>query len=736
MNARSSGHDSRGQEETQQPVTLRGTLERISWSAPDSGFVVMQVRVEGELFPIVAVGEIAAPTVGERYLLEGSWDDHPKYGRQFRFTAYEVEYPATPEGIVRYLSSGLIHGIGKTMARRIVDRFGTDTLGVMNDNIARLTEVEGIGSKTLEKIRASWEKQRGVQNVMVFLKSHDISTGWAVRIYRTYGADAIRMMRENPYRLVDDIEGIGFVIADGIARSLGVEAQDPQRVRAGIGYALREASRRDGHCSIPRDTFLHHAAAILEVDEEAILDGLRAALAEGRVIEDEEDLFLPELYHAEVAVTEAIASACSETWNDLDHLQLDAQLAAVEERHDVRYNAQQVEAVHKCLAGPICILTGGPGTGKTTTLIGVLEIARALRWKTAICAPTGRAAKRIAEVTGFEARTIHRLLEFDPHSWVFQRDDTRPVDADMLVVDEMSMVDLPLMAALLRARKPGCRIVLVGDADQLPSVGPGAVLRDLIACGEIETVVLRLIFRQAADSSIVTNAHRVRQGYMPVFDSRLVDGGETFFRVVREDEDVADLIRDLVVSRLPGQLQIDPVRDIQVLSPMYNASAGVNHLNRVLQQAVNGGSRVAFHRGDKTFRIGDKVMQIRNDYERDVYNGDIGFVHAFDEEEDQLVVAFEGRCVSYAPDDVDALVLAYAITIHKSQGSEYPIVIVPLMRQHRVMLRRTLLYTAMTRARRMLILLGHRNALATAVQSPFEQLRNGRLRTRLQERLR
>lgn len=735
MNASSSRHDSRDGGETQPPERLKGTLERVIWSAPDSGFVVAQFRVEGDLFPVPAVGEIVSPSVGDRYVLEGSWDDHPKYGRQFRFTSYEVDYPTTPEGIARYLASGLIQGIGRSTAGKIVAHFGADTLEVMNSHIGRLAQVEGIGPKTLKKIRDSWEKQRGVQNVMLFLKSHDISTTWAVRVFRAYGTEAIRIMQEDPYRLVDDIEGIGFVTADGIARSLGVMAQDPLRVRAGIGYALREAARRDGHCCVPREDFLHHAAAVLEVDEEAVLDGLRDAIAHTRVIEDGDMLFLPELYHAEVAVAEAFAEAFAEQRNNLDHLQLDEQLRSAEERTGVQFNAQQVEAVHKCLAGPICILTGGPGTGKTTTLTGILQIAKDMGWKTAICAPTGRAAKRIAEVTGFEARTIHRLLEFDPVSGVFQRNDVRPIEADMLVVDEMSMVDLPLMAALLRARGSGCRVVLVGDADQLPPVGPGAVLRDLIGVGRIETVVLTLVLRQSAQSSIVTNAHRVRQGFMPAFDTRLSDGGETFFRPVEGGESIAGLIRDLLVTRLPSQLGCDPVRDIQVLSPMHGTPAGVTHLNRILQQAVNGGSRVAFQRGDKSFRSGDKVMQIRNDYERDVYNGDIGYVHGYDEEEGQLLVDFDGRRVRYAPDDLDNLVLAYAITIHKSQGSEYSIVIVPIVMQHRIMLRRTLLYTAMTRAKDMLILIGVRAAIATAVNSPYENRRYGRLRERLDEHL-
>ncbi|PLX28204.1 MAG: ATP-dependent RecD-like DNA helicase [Ignavibacteria bacterium] len=735
MNAQYSGHDRR-KGSNSQPETLEGTLERISWSAPDSGFVVARFRVEGELFPVVAVGEMFSPSPGDRYVLHGNWQEHAKYGKQFQFQSYDVQYPATREGIARYLASGLIRGIGKSTARKIVDHFGTETLTIMNEDIERLREVAGIGDRTLDKVRESWEKQRGVQNVMVFLKSHDISTTWAVRIFREYGADSVRVMQEDPYRLVVDIEGIGFVIADGIARSLGVEAQDERRILAGVGYVLREAARRDGHIAVPEEQFVRHAASVLEIDEHLLMEALRRAKDEGLVIGEDDMLFPPELYHAEVALTRSISAAFAEEWNMVDHRVLNDVLESVEENGDLRFNAMQVEAVHKAIAGPLCILTGGPGTGKTTTLRGVLEIARRLKWKTAICAPTGRAAKRIQEVTGFEAFTIHRLLEFDPVTMTFQRHDERPVEADLLVVDEMSMVDLPLMAALLRARRPGCRVVLVGDENQLPSVGPGAVLRDLIGCGEIETVVLTLVFRQSVRSSIISNAHRVREGYTPVFDSRISEGGETFFRELGSGENVADVLRELVTEQVPGQLHCDPVRDIQVLSPMHGSAAGVTHLNHVLQRELNGSSRVVYQHGEKIFRANDKVMQVRNNYEKDVYNGDIGYVTGYDQEENQLQVDFEGRTVRYAPEDVDDLVLAYAITIHKSQGSEYPVVVVPMVMQHRIMLRRTLLYTAMTRAERMLVLLGQRGAVATAVQSPFEKPRYGRLKERLREALR
>ncbi|MDT8322975.1 MAG: ATP-dependent RecD-like DNA helicase [Bacteroidota bacterium] len=736
MSDASNSHDNRVRGDSQPQETLEGTLDRVNWSAPDSAFLVARFRVADELFPVVIVGEMLSPSVGDRYLLRGTWEEHPKYGRQFAFTSYETQMPVTEEGLVRFLASGMLRGIGKSTAGKIVARFGLDTLQVLNGDIGRLREIDGIGEKKLEGIRTSWQEQRGVQTVMLFLREHDISTSWAVRIFHVYGVDAVRRMREDPYRLVDDVEGIGFKIADGIARSLGMESGDTRRVAAGLIWVLREAARRDGHTAVPADHFLHHAAAVLEVDEDQVSAALREVRADARLIEEDGMLFLPDLYAAEQAVAQSLFRAHAEQWNGLDHLAIDELLTDVERAQELRFNAQQVDAIHRCLGGPLCVVTGGPGTGKTTTLTGILHVTRALGWKAAVCAPTGRAAKRITEITGCEARTIHRLLEFEPVSGFFQRNEDKPVEADILVVDEVSMVDVPLMAALLRARPPGCRVVLVGDADQLPSIGPGAVLRDMISCGEIDTVVLRLVFRQEAQSSIVSNAHRVREGFMPVFDARLADGGETFFREVGPDENIAQLIRDLIVDRLPETFSLDPMRDIQVLSPMHNTPAGVTHLNHVLQQAVNGGGRVVYHHGDRRFRAGDKVMQIRNDYEKDVYNGDIGFVHGFDEEESRLAVDFDRRRVEYSAEEMEHLVLAYAVTIHKSQGSEYPVVIVPMVMQHRIMLRRTLLYTAMTRARRMLIMLGQRAAVATAVQSPNEKPRYGRLRDRLRETLR
>jgi exodeoxyribonuclease V alpha subunit len=728
--------DSSAHGKTQGQQTLKGVLDRVTWSSPDSAFIVARLRVDGELFPVTVVGEMMSPSIGDNFVLSGTWEEHQKYGRQFHFSSYELEYPTNEEGIIRYLSSGLIRGIGKALASRIVEHFGSETMDVMNTRIERLLEIEGIGSKKLSGIRKAWDEQRGVQHVMLFLKAHGISTTFAVRIYRVFGADAVHVIRDDPYRLAHEVDGIGFTAADSIARGMGIAADDPRRLLAGAGYALGEASRRDGHCCLPREEFIRHAAHLMEADADSFAPALKDAAAHGLVILDDDFVYIPELYHAERSIAVALRRAHDEMWNGLDHLALDDALKGIEQRHGISYNAQQVEAIHKCIAGPVCILTGGPGTGKTTTLLGLLHLAAELDMRCAVCAPTGRAARRITEMTGMEARTIHRLLEYDPISHSFQRNDEKPIEADILIVDEMSMVDCTLFAALMRARPAGCRIVLVGDADQLPSVGPGTVLRDLIASGEIDTVVLKLIFRQQTHSSIITNAHRVRDGFMPVFDKRRVDGGETFFREVEQGENIAHLIRDLVAERIPRELDCDPMRDIQVLSPMYNTTAGVTHLNHVLQQALNAAGRVLMQRGDRVFRAGDKVMQIRNDYEKDVFNGDIGYVRSYDEDEQTLRVLFDGRSVDYAPEDTEDLVLAYAVTIHKSQGSEYPVVLVPVVTQHRIMLRRTLLYTAMTRAKQMLVLLGQRSAVSMAVNSSREQHRYSGLLERVRTALR
>ncbi|MDH7516644.1 MAG: AAA family ATPase, partial [Bacteroidota bacterium] len=518
-----TGHDSASNRRIQDAATLKGVLRAVLFSRPDTLFLVGKFEVEGELFPIVATGEMASPVVGEEYILTGEWVEHPRYGKQFRWSRYEIAYPSTEEGIERYLASGMVRGIGAATARRIVERFGRETIDVLNRDIDRLLEVEGVGPKKLATIRASWAEQQGAAALMVFLKSHGIGTANALAIHRVYGSAAIDRVRENPYRLVDDVDGIGFPTADKIARSLGIGAEDEKRLQAGVVYTVAEAARTHGHTHLPEDLCVHAAAALLEADEQVIRAALRSAVEEGKLSRVGDRVSLPELHAAERTVVESLRRLTSKGPLETDHFRIEDILRKLERSMGIAFTPVQVEAVHKSLAGPVTILTGGPGTGKTTAVAGMVAVASELGLETALCAPTGRAAKRLSEITGVQARTIHRLLEYDPVTAQFQRDGGRPLEIDLLIADETSMVDLPLMAALLRAVPEGARVTLLGDADQLPSVGPGNVLRDMIDAGCVETVVLRLIHRQSEQSRIVTNAHRVREGFLPVF------GGDTFF---------------------------------------------------------------------------------------------------------------------------------------------------------------------------------------------------------------
>jgi len=730
MTDRNALHDNSASEDSQGEISLEGTLLSIVYANDANAYMVGRFEVEAELFPIVATGEMFSPSIGDSYQLYGEWVQHPKYGRQFKWESYDVIYPATRLGMEKYLASGLIRGIGKTTAHRIVNRFGLETIEIMNTDINRLTEVEGIGEKKLALIQESWEEQRGVQKVMLFLKSHDISTGFAVRIFRTYGAEAITMMNQNPYRMIEDVEGVGFVIADKIARRLGRALSDPARVTAGLLYVLNEAARSAGHVYLPYQQCLHTAASILETSEEDISTALRTAAASGLMILEDDNVYLPDLRYAERSIVESIRRLFDQEPRKVDHLALDVVIERIEKSLKLSFTPIQIEVIHKAVVGPVLIMTGGPGTGKTTTVAGILAVAEELELETVLCAPTGRAAKRLAEVTNSEAKTIHRLLEFDPMGGFFRRTIHEPLESDLIIVDEVSMVDVQLMAALLVAIPDGARVVFVGDSDQLPSVGPGDVLRDMIESKELETISLHTIFRQAESSSIITNSHRMREGFLPVF------GKETFFMEADHGETIARIIREVVVERIPREMNYNAMHDIQVLSPMHNTAAGVRHLNTILQKDLNGTGRVFYQKGEKMWRLGDKVMQTKNNYEKDVYNGDIGFILSADQEEGEVTISFDNRPIVYKYEELDDLVLAYAITIHKSQGSEYNVVVVPVTMQHRIMLQRNLVYTAMTRAKELLVFVGQRSALQYAVHNETISTRFSSLKNALNHGLR
>jgi len=705
------GNDTSNDSQSQEVLTLNGILLAVLYRSDNSLFVVAKFDMEGELFPVAAVGEMASPAVGERYELTGAWAQHPKYGRQFRWTRCDMTMPATREGIARYLSSGFINGIGPMLAGRIADKFGKETLAVFSDEIERLLEVEGIGPKKLDRIRASWAEQQGMAAIMLFLRTHGIGPGRALAIHRAYGEDAVPRVRGNPYLLVQEVEGIGFREADRIARSLGISADAPSRLKAGVVFTMREASRSDGHSYLPLENCVGAAAALLEVEAGEIRHALHDAVAEGVLILDSERVYTPELHRAERDIVASMLRLSARPAEAQDPLRIEEALRDAERAIKVEFAPLQVEAIHKAIAGPVTVLTGGPGTGKTTAVAGMIAAAGILRLRVSTCAPTGRAARRLSEVTGGEAKTIHRLLEFDPSTGFFRRGSNEPLETDFVIVDELSMVDAPLMAALLNAVPDHARVALVGDADQLPSVGPGNILRDLISSGCAETVALQLIHRQAEHSRIVTNSHRVRGGFMPVFER------DTFFVETPNSEAIAETVREIVTERIPRELGYNPVESIQVLSPMYSTPAGVNLLNRTLRKALNPKGRLILAKGEAAWHVGDKVMQTRNNYEKDVFNGDIGVIVEADDEETQARVRFYGRDATFSFDELEELAHAYAITIHKSQGSEYDVVVLPMTLQHRIMLQRNLLYTAMTRARKLLVFVGQRAALETAVHN-------------------
>jgi exodeoxyribonuclease V alpha subunit len=690
---------------------LEGVIERITFHADDTGYTVAKLRAKGAgPEPVAIIGSVAEIHPGESVRLKGHWTTHPQYGRQFRIVEYKTVYPSTVEGIRKYLGSGLIKGIGPVTAKRIVAQFGLKTLDIIERAPDRLTEVEGLGLKRAEMIKHAWIEQQEIKEVMLFLQSHDVSTGYAVKIWKRYGDDAIRIVRENPYRLAKDIWGIGFLIADRIAQNLGVDPESAMRLQAGLRYVLGQASEKEGHVFLPADLLIARAAEILKAPEEKLRPCLNDLSLEREVILEDEHVYLPPLHYAEQAVSKKLHQLAQVSKVELRDL--GEEVRAVEERTGFTFAERQKEAIAKALTENVLILTGGPGTGKTTTVLGMIALFARRGRSIALCAPTGRAAKRMSEATGREAKTIHRLLKFQPRGG-FEYDGNPPLPADVVIVDEVSMIDVLLMHHLLKAVRPSATIVFVGDVDQLPSVGPGNVLRDMIASGSVSTVRLDHIFRQAQRSRIVVNAHRINEGLFPhVKNDRASD---FFFIEKAEPAEIVETILSLCTERLPRHYGFDPTDDIQVLAPMYRGETGAINLNHVLQQRLNP-QGAEIRRGGALFRVGDKVMQIRNNYQKEVFNGDIGRIVSIDPEEQEIRVRFD-TLVSYTLGELDELVLAYAISIHKSQGCEFRAVVFPLTTQHYMMLQRNLLYTAITRARELVVLVGTKKALGIAVKN-------------------
>ncbi len=695
---------------------LAGQVERVTFHSEESGFAVLRVRVRGRHDAVTVVGHAAAISPGEELRASGTWTNDPKHGPQFKAETVTTVTPTSPEGIERFLASGLVKGVGPHFARRLVEAFGTAVFEVIEAEPSRLREVPGVGPLRAERIVASWAEQKGVREIMVFLHSHGVGTSRAVRIYRTYGADAISVVSKDPYRLARDVRGIGFVTADALARRLGIPEDAMIRVRAGVSHVLAEALD-EGHCGLPRGTLVPRSAELLERPEEQVAEALELELAERHVVADDAGgkpcVFLPSLHAAERVIADRIAALAAGTppWRHSDPT---TAIPWVEARAGITLSPSQREAVAAFLKSKVLVLTGGPGVGKTTLVDALLRIVFAESLRIALAAPTGRAARRLSESTRMEAKTIHRLLEVDPSTGRFRRGRDNPLEADLVVVDEVSMIDVLLARSLLEAMPPGAALLLVGDADQLPSVGPGQVLRDLLESGAVPAVRLTEIFRQAAESRIVVGAHRIRDGHLP--DLTNPPGTDLFFFDAMDPEDAARRVVEVVSERIPRRFGLDPTRDVQVLVPVHRGPLGARALNEALGKALNPGGTPRVSRFGQELAPGDRVMQVENDYDKEVTNGDLGVVTAVDLDEGELRVSFDGREVTYGFDELDVLQLAWATTIHKSQGSEYPAVVIPLGMTHYAMLERNLLYTAVTRGRKLVVLVGDRRAVAIAAK--------------------
>ena len=791
--------------------TLQGILERIVYENPDTGYTVGRLSARDHAELLTVIGNLASVNPGESLLLQGEWVDNARYGRQFQIEKYETILPANVVGLRKYLGSGLIKGIGPKMAALIVRKFGMDTMDIIEHEPDKLTRVPGIGRKRVEIIKEAWEAQREIKNVMIFLQSHDVSTTHAAKIYKTYGNDAIPVVTENPYQLADDIYGIGFVTADTIAQKLGMDQDAPQRVEAGIKYVLSQKAD-EGHVFQYRLELIEACQTVLEQEPEAIEKGIHALVEKEEVInpgftdltssdaqvsidEAQEDyeiseidqeplstdnrepttdnpsaIYLAPFYYAELGVANQFLRLLASPRASRDHDHRDDVrpteqspallppnttlfLTQLENEMDLQFAPQQRKAIYTAMTTRAMILTGGPGTGKTTTVVGMIRLFEAQGKRITLTAPTGRAAKRLSETTGGEAKTIHRLLEFSPQINSFKRNRQNPLDTDVVIVDETSMVDLVLMNRLMQAIRPSTTVILIGDVDQLPSVGAGNVLKALIDSRKIPVIALTEIFRQAQESLIVTNAHRINKGDFPELTG---DADRNFFFIEAEDPDeITELICSLIADRLPQHYDYHPIDDIQLLCPMRRGTLGTENLNKRLQEVLNieytasaahplekarFGTRnhsQTSHARDTSapvggFRVGDKVMQVRNNYDYDVFNGDIGRVVAIERLDKKVHIQYPDKQVAYDTADLGELVLAYATTIHKAQGSEYPAVVIPLHTQHYLMLQRNLLYTGITRAKERVVIVGTQKALGICIRNNQVMQRNSYLAERLQ----
>lgn len=720
-------------------IELEGVVERVTYRNEENNYTVIQLKTTARDTTICAVGTLAPVVAGETLRLKGTWERHPRFGEQLKILTYEPVAPVTPEAIEKYIGSGIVKGIGPAIAHRIVERFGPETMQIMDNEPQRLREVQGIGRAKLESIKSSWREQSEIRDIMIFLKGHDISSAHAVKIYKQYKGQSLTVLREDPYRLATEISGIGFLTADSIAKRLGVPEDSPMRAEAGVLYVLQKLSD-DGHVYYPYEALLERSAETLGLEREPVARAA-ARLTERGSIEMEPlgseggenamAVYLPWLYASERGIEQRLREHLSSPRGYIERVDRAETLKWVQGELGITLSEKQKEAVTAALDEKALVITGGPGVGKTTVINSIIKIFERYAQKPLLAAPTGRAAKRMAELTGHKAKTIHRLLEWSPHEGAFRRNEGLPLSGDLIVIDEASMVDTVLMYHLLRAVPSEASIIFVGDVDQLPPVGPGNVLSDIIDSRLFRTVRLSEIFRQSGESDIITNSHRINRGEMPHVAGEREDG-DFFFFTADSPEAALDRTLELCKSKIPEKFGLDPFRDIQVLSPMHKGLVGVANLNIELKRLLNPKHDELQSQG-KPFSTGDKIMQIKNNYEKDVFNGDIGRVDAIDTERQTLTALIDGREVNYDFSELDELTLAYAISVHKSQGSEYPAVVIPVMTEHYIMLQRNLLYTAITRGKRLVVLVGTHKALAIAVNNDRTMRRYTRLAERLRE---
>ena len=708
---------------------LRCVVERITYQNAENGYTVLKCAVKNYNDLITVVGTMPDTHVGSVLSLEGFWKMDVKYGRQFSVEHFEETLPATVYGIEKYLGSGLVKGVGPKFAKRIVEKFGKDTLDVIEECPDELLKVPGIGNVRVDRIKKSWQEQKEIKNIMLFLQSHEVSTSHATKIFKTYGSESIEIVKENPYRLADDIWGIGFKTADSIAQKMGFDKGKFVRLRSGIFYTLNKLAE-NGHCYANRRQLIEKAKELLEVEEPEIEITLDEMLRTNDVIqeknpEQEDAIYLPPYFFSETGCAKRLIQLM--VGRRKIKVGPDQIMKKVVAGSEITYDEIQLEAVRTAISSKVMVLTGGPGTGKTTTTLGIISAYQKIGMKILLAAPTGRAAKRMSEATGMEAKTIHRLLEYKPPEG-YQKNEEKPLEGDVLILDECSMIDIMLMYNLLKAIPEHMTLILVGDIDQLPSVGAGNVLRDIIDSGEIPVVRLTRIFRQAQGSRIIMNAHRINRG--EAIDMRGGKDADFFFASKATNQEVVETIVQYCKTNLPRYYHVDPLEDIQVLTPMQRGECGAVNLNQVLQEAMNP-TAIFLRRGGTQYRLHDKVMQIRNDYDKEVFNGDIGTIVKVNMEDRELTVNFDDREVLYDVTELDELSLAYAVTIHKSQGSEYPIVVMPFTMSHFVMLQRNLLYTGVTRAKKILVLVGEKKAVFYAIKNETTTGRNTMLKQRL-----